>query len=72
MRRTKKEIATALVDFLNKQEKPFFKTDLEEIGLNSKTAEHWLEVYKIMKTGPNIRQIELKKTILFEVIREKK
>ena len=71
MRRSKKEIALALVEFLEKQEKPFFKSNLEEIKMSSKTAEEWLDIYEIFNKGPKIRKIEMEKNVVYEVLRKR-
>ena len=71
-RRSKIEIAESLVKFFEEQDKAFYKSKLVEadLGMNSKTAEEWLELYRIINGGPRIRKIETDKTVLYEVVQD--
>ncbi len=72
-KRTKKLIiGEKLVEFLNNQKEPFYKSKLTDketgFGMSPKTAEEWLDLYEIFNAGPKIRKIILNKNIIYEVI----
>ena len=72
MRRNKTDIGKSLVEFFNSRAEPFYKTDLtklEGLGMNSKTATEWLELYEIFSNGPKLRRIKMKNNIIYEVIK---
>lgn len=68
---TKTEIARKLVNFLKDQKQPFYKTQLIDLGMNSRTADEWIELYEIIQSGPKIRKIKLSNNTIYEVIKEK-
>lgn len=68
MRRKKIEIATELVSFLEEQERAFSKTNLEKIGMNYTMANEWLELYLMIKRGPEIEKIDAQSTTLYRVV----
>jgi len=65
-RRSKNEIGKALVKYIEDQQEAFYKTNLEEIGMNSKTAEEWLELYILFQNGPKVRKITTKNNVIYE------
>ena len=68
---TKVEIAKKLVMFLKNQKEPFYKTQLIELGMNSRTADEWLEMYEIIQNGPKVRKFKMSNNTIYEVIGEK-
>ena len=68
---TKVEIAKKLVMFLKNQKEPFYKTQLIELGMNSRTADEWLEMYEIIQSGPKVRKIKMSNNTIYDVIGEK-
>lgn len=76
MRKTKLEIAQALIEFLENrkiQKNAFFKSELlkamELKGMSSKTAGDWLELCIIFQKAPKVRKIPTGKgQFIYEVI----
>lgn len=59
MRRTKIQIGESLIKFLKNQDCAFTRADLEDLKMNSRTAEEWLELYLMFQGGPKLRKIDM-------------
>ena len=70
-RRTKTELGRDLIEFLRTKSRPFFKTELENIGMNSKTAEDWLALYLMFQNGPLLRRLEMERAVVYEIVTKK-
>jgi hypothetical protein len=72
-RRTKVEIAQAFVDFLKRQEKPFYQqTIIDELKMNSQTVDEWLQLYEIFNKGPVIEKLDLPSHKAYKAVERKK
>ena len=71
-RSKKLEIGEKLIDFLNNQKEPFYKAKLLDkesgLGMNSKVAEEWLDLYELFNSGPKIKKMKLNNYSIYEVI----
>lgn len=70
MRRKKLEITKELISFISEQKKAFSKANLEKIGFNHTMANEWLELYMMVKAGPDLEKIDGESTTLYRVIVE--
>ena len=59
MRRTKVMIGKSLIKFLKNQDSAFTRADLEQVKMNTKTAEEWLDLYLLFQNGPRLRKIDI-------------
>ena len=54
-RRTLAERAESIFKFIEMQEEPFPKSELQRIGLNPTTAESWVRLIEYIQSQPRIR-----------------
>ena len=54
-RRTLQERAEDIFRFIDDQPEPFLKSEFQEIGLNPKTAESWIQLIEYIQSQPRIR-----------------
>ncbi|MCK4895381.1 MAG: hypothetical protein KAS47_01130 [Candidatus Heimdallarchaeota archaeon] len=65
-RRTLIERAEAIFKLIEKEDDPFPKSKLQDIGLNPSTAEKWLELITFIQRKPRIRMIKTGTSTIIE------
>jgi len=65
-RRTLIERAEAIFKMIEKEDDPFPKSKLQDIGLNPSTAEKWLNLIVFIQRKPRIRLVKTKKSTIIE------
>ena len=53
--RTLQQRAEQIFKYIDKQPEPFLKSEFQEIGLNPKTAESWIQLIEYIQSQPRIR-----------------
>lgn len=66
VRRTLFERAEAIFKLIEKEDEPFPKSRLQDIGLNPSTAEKWLELITFIQRKPRIRVIKTRNSTIIE------
>ena len=70
-RRTLFERAEKIFEIINDEDQPFPKSYLYKAGLNSITAEKWLELITFIQSQPRIRLVKTNKTAIIEKLEKK-
>ena len=65
-RRTLEERAKSIFWFIEQQEEPFPKSELQRIGLNPTTAENWVRLIEFIQSQPRIRVKRIGSTTYIE------
>lgn len=66
VRRTLIERAEAIFKLIEKEDEPFPKSKLQDIGLNPSTAEKWLKLITFIQRKPRIRVIKTRNSTIIE------
>ena len=66
--RTLAERAESIFNFINNQEEPFPKSELQKIGFNPSTAESWVRLIEYIQSQPRIRVIRMGSSTFIEKI----
>ena len=69
--RTLIERAQAIFEMIEREDDPFPKSKLQDIGLNPSTAEKWLELIVFIQQKPRTRMIKTKNSTIIERTEQK-
>lgn len=71
MKKTLLTRVQGIFELLEKQNKPIFKSQLKELGLDPKTAEKYIDTIEFIQSQPKLIVTRLEKNVIVELEKKK-